>query len=177
MAHIGLKDFYYAKMVSDTSDTTVYETPTKIDGLIRVDITPSTQRNTLYGDNAPLATASSLSEVTVSIELADLPLQDKAALLGHDYTDGKLSAKASDTAPYVAIAFSSEKNTGDTRYVKLLKGMFAPSAMNYATRGNSVEFGTPKIEGSFVTRKSDGNWIFEEDSSDTTFAQTWFASI
>ena len=176
MAQIGLRDFYYAKMTSDSSDTTVYETPVRIAGLVNIEINPSVQKNTLYGDDSPMAVANSLSEITVRIELADLPLQDEAVLLGHEYSSDTMKAKASDTAPYVAIIFSSERHDGLIRYVKLLKGMFSPSTETYATRGNSVEFGTPKIEGSFVTRESDGQWILKRDS-DATLAETWFASV
>lgn len=177
MATIGLEKLYFAKMTSDDSDTTVYETPKRITGLINVDINPSIQKTTLYGDNAPLATASTLTEITVTVETADIPLTSAAELLGHSIESGTMIAKASDTSPYVAILFESEKSDGQIRYVKLLKGKFDESQETLNTRGQSIEYTTPKLTGAFVARTSDGAWKKVCDSSDTAIATSWYESV
>lgn len=182
MATVGLKNLYYAVMSADTASGVTYGTPVKIAGAINVDVNPTVNFSTLYGDDAPFASESSMSEISVSIETADLSLEDQAALLGNtiDSTTKELAQKASDTAPYVALMFESKKHNGNTRYVKLLKGKFAPTQETLQTRGESVEYTTPKLEGRFVAREYDGEWKRIADSDNTesaTIIASWYTSV
>ena len=171
MATVGLKNLYFAEVTADDDSSTTYGTPTKIAGAISVDIKPSLNTATLYGDDAPFATESSMTDIVVTIEAAELSVSNYNSLLGH--TGGV--AKASDVAPYVALLFESQKHDGQTRYVKLYKGKFSEAQETYNTKGESVEFTTPKIEGHFVARQSDGAWkeIKDAAAGDTT----WYASV
>lgn len=182
MATVGLKNLYYAIVSADTSSGVTYGAPVKIAGAINVDVNPTVNFSTLYGDDAPFASESSMSEISVSIETADLSLEDQAALLGNtiDSTTKELVQKASDTAPYVALMFESGKHNGNTRYVKLLKGKFAPTQETLQTRGESVEYNTPKLEGRFVAREYDGEWKRIADSDNTesaTIIASWYTSV
>ncbi len=87
----------------------------------------------------------------------------------------ELVAKSSDVAPYVALAFEANKHNGETRYVKLLKGKFAPSQETIQTRGESVEYATPKLEGRFVAREYDGAWRRMKDSAEAI--PSWYTAI
>ena len=179
MALVGLRNFYYATMTTEDTATTaaVYGTPKRIVGINSVDINPTINKATLYGDDTALATASSLGEIEVTIDIADLPIADLAALLGHTVTSGKMISKGSDSAPYVAIMFESEKHNGETRYVKLLKGKFSESQETINTRGDSIEYQIPQITGTFVSRTNDSAWKYTQDSTDTTVATSWYASV
>lgn len=182
MATVGLKNLYYAVLTSDTTSGVTYGAPKKIAGAIQVDFNPSVSNETLYGDDAPFATASSITDYTVNIESADLPLEDMAALLGHtvDSTTKQLIAKASDNPPYVAIMFEGPKHNGETRYVKLLKGKFAPSQETFQTKGESITYTTPSLEGHFVAREYDGEVRRIADSDNTESASVisaWYTSV
>ena len=182
MATVGLKNLYYAALSSDTSSGATYGTPVKIAGAVSVDINPSVNFATLYGDDAPFAADSSMSEITVTIESCDLTLEDQAALLGHtvNSTTKQLESKASDTAPYVALLFEAKKHNGNTRYVKLLKGKFAPTQETMQTKGESVTYTTPKLEGRFVAREYDGAWKRVADSDNTesaTLIAGWYSAV
>ena len=182
MATVGLKNLYYAKCTADSSSGVTYDTPTKIAGAVQVDINPTVNFTTLYGDDAPFASESSMSEISVTIETADLPIADHAALLGHtvDPTTKQLIAKSSDVAPYVALMFEANKHNNKTRYVKLLKGKFAASQETMQTRGESVEYTTPKLEGRFVAREYDGEWKRVADSDNTESSSviaSWYNSV
>ena len=85
MATVGLKNLYYAKNTKDDSTGVTYETPAKLGGAIQVDINPQISKNTLYADDAPFATASSMTEITVTIDTADIAPSVVAALGGHTY--------------------------------------------------------------------------------------------
>ena len=182
MATIGLKNIYYARVTGDSSSGVTYATPVRIAGAIQVDINPSISFNTLYGDDAPFAADSAMPEIAVTMETADMSLEDTAALLGHtvDPTTKQMIAKSEDKAPYVALLFEADKHNGQTRYVKLLKGKFAPTQETVQTKGESVNFTTPRLEGRFVAREYDGAWKRTADSDNTesaTVIASWYDSV
>ena len=185
MALVGLKNIYYAVISADTASdgttagSTTYGAPKKIGNAVSVDINPATQKNSLYGDDMAVATATSLGEVTVALETTDIPLEDQAILLGstYDSQSGTIISKSSDVAPYVGIAFESEKHDGGTRCVKLLKGKFAPSQETINTKGENVEYTVPKIEGTFVARQSDGGWKEVKDFATGASTAEWYATF
>lgn len=178
MAQIGLKNLYYAVMTIDAeTGAETYGTPKKIGHAVSIDIQPTTQTANLYGDDMAVATDIALQEITVTIETTHIPLEDQAALLGHTYTDGQLTAKMSDTAPYVALLFESQKHDGGIRCVKLLKGKFAPSQETINTKGENLDYQVPQLVGTFVSRQSDGAWKIVKDFAEGADTSSWYTSI
>lgn len=177
MAKIGVKKFYYAVCTKDDETGVTYGTPKRIVGLNTIDINPSVQRATAYGDDLPLETASNINEITVSFDSVYLPLEDKASLLGHTITDGVMISKTDDTAPYVAVMFESQQTQGAVQYEKLLKGKFAETQETFNTKGENIEYQTHGLEGSFVARAHDGQWRRTTVSTDTTLGTSWYASV
>lgn len=179
-ALIGLKDLYYATLTKDDGTGVTYGTPVKVAPAINAKITPSVSTEVLYADDGPAETAVALGEISVELETSDLPLEIQAALLGHtlDATAGVMTKKSTDTAPYVALGFKSQKSNGKYRFVWLLKGKFAPIEEEYKTKEDKVTYNTPKIKASFVKRSKDDVWqyIADEDSG-FTGASTWFTSV
>ncbi|QPA31627.1 major tail protein [Thermaerobacillus caldiproteolyticus] len=175
---VGLKDLHFAIMKDDET----YETPEKIAGAITAKISPSSNTETLYADDGPSETVTSLGEIKVEFEVKDIPLDIQAKLLGHTVnSDGVLIKQASDTAPYVAIGFKSKKSNGKYRYVWLYKGKFELPEQEYKTMEDKPAFQTPKVSGTFVKRDKDGLWqaIADEDSPNFTSekAASWFTSV
>ena len=78
MAKIGVRKLYYAICTKDDETGVTYGTPKRIVGLNTIDINPSVQTATAYGDDLPLETASSISDISVGLESVYLPLEDKA---------------------------------------------------------------------------------------------------
>lgn len=178
MAIIGLKNLFYAKCTQDDEQGIAYSTPTKMGGAIQMAVNPQIAKNTLYADDAPFATASSITDITVTLDVADLTAEVIADLGGHTIgANGEIIYGASDSPPYVAILGESEKQDGSTRYFKLLKGKFNETQETIQTKGEKVEFTTPKLEGSFVARKHDKKWKIILDSTDATVANSWYASV
>ena len=176
MALCGLKNLYYAVMTIGDNGTESYGTPKKIGHAVSVDINPTTETASLYGDDMAVATDTATKEVTVSIETTDIPLEDQAALLGHSYSNGTLTANMSDTAPYVALLFEAQKHDGGIRCVKLLKGKFAPSQETINTKGERLEYQTPSLEGTFVASAS-GAWKIIKDFEANASTASWYTSV
>lgn len=178
-ALVGLKDLYFAKLTQDDSTGVTYETPVKLAPAVTARITPQVETATDYGDDGPTETATSLGGVEVEIETTALPLDKQATLLGHTYQNGMLVKNAGDVAPYVALGFRSPKADGTELFVWLYKGKFSPVEMQLQTKGENVEFQHPTIQGTFVKREFDDNWMISGDSSDTSFqlVDEWFSRV
>lgn len=176
---VGLRDLYYAILTKDDSTGVAYQTPVKIAGAINAKISPKVESETLYADDGPSETATSLGEIDVELETKDLPLSAQAALLGHTISNGVLIKDADDVAPYVAIGFRSKKSNGKYRYVWLFKGRFETPEQEYKTAEDKPSFQTPKIKGTFIKRDYDGFWqaIGDEDETGFTAGNTWFNNV
>lgn len=190
---IGCDNLVYAVMTTEETATTdpVYETPVKAPGVMSLNINPNPSTETLFADDGPMETASTLGKIEVEIQKNSLTTEDKATLLGHQIMeDGTLVYGDSDVPPYVAIGFRSLKSNGKYRYVWLLKGMFSDPEDANETKGDSINFQSETINGQFVrlnksyVPKTGGKatrpWKMEldEDYSEISEAavQSWFTS-
>lgn len=181
MATIGLRDVHYAVLIGDTTSACTYEDPVRVVGAISANVNPNSSSATLFADDGPYDSSSTLGEIELELNMADIPPVHSNALLGHAYTNGVLVRKATDVAPYVALGYRSLKSNGAYRYTWLLKGKFSDGEQNNQTKGDSIEYQTPTITGSFVKRDYDDAWQVEADSDDTTINPTtitgWFTEV
>ncbi len=176
MALIGLKNLHYAVITIGTGGTETYATPQKIGEAVSVDINPSVQTASLYGDDMSVATDTTIREISVTIETTEIPLENQAELLGHTYAEGQMTANMSDIAPYVALLFEADKHNGGIRCVKLLKGKFAPTQETINTRGDSLEYQVPSLTGTFVA-KANGDWKKVKDFAKDADTASWYESV
>ncbi len=178
---IGLSDLHYAILTTDEVGSITYQAPVVIPGVINANINPNPSSGTLYADDGPAETYSNMGEISLELELKDLPLEVQAALLGHTITGGVLVRKSTDTAPYVAIGFKSMKTNGKYRFVWLHKGKFQLPEMGHQTKDDKVNFQTPKIKAIFLRRDYDNAWIkqTDEDHPDYTadIGTNWFTAV
>ena len=61
--------------------------------------------------------------------------------------------------------------------VKLYKGKFAPTQETINTRGESLEYQIPRLEGSFVARESDGAWKKVHDFLKNSPTDVWYQNM
>ncbi len=178
---IGLKELTYAKLKNDDETGVSYDAVKKIIGAINASIKPKSSSETLYADDGAADTVSALGETEVEFEVKDIPLAIQADLLGHTVKNGVLIKNASDIAPYVAIGFKALKSNGKYRFMWLLKGRFELLEENYETKGDKVNFQTPKIKGSFIKVDATGDWQYTGDEDETDFkpetGANWFKDV
>lgn len=182
MATIGLRDVHYALLKTDdaSSGTATYDAPVHVVGAISANVNPNTSSATLFADDGPYDTAATMGEITLELNMADIPDETQAKWLGHEYKNGMLIKKSTDVPPWVALGYRSLKSNGAYRYVWLVKGKFAALEEEYGTKGDSVEFKTPTINGSFVKRDCDDVWELKADSdakSPSSAIETWFTAV
>lgn len=177
---IGLRNVVYATLTTDpASGTATYATPKAIKGAISAKINPNSSNDTLFADDGPYETATTIGSISLALNVADLPLDAQAALFGHTLTaEGVLIRKSSDVPPWVAVGFKSLKSNGNYRYTWLAKGKFGLPEESNETRGDKINFQTPTTNGSFVKRVCDDEWERHIDEDTTGFTQamadSWF---
>lgn len=186
---IGCDNLVYALMTTEdtASAAPVYATVKAALGVISVNINPNASQETLFADDGPMDTATTLGKVDVEINKAELTTENKADLLGHQVdSNGGIVYGDSDVPPWVAIGFRTLKSNGNYRYVWLLKGKFTDPEDNNETKGDSINFQTDTIKGQFVklNKASTINskivrpWKYEMDGDNASASQTvmdsWF---
>lgn len=180
MSKIGVSKFHYAKQTTEdtASAPAVYGTPVAVPGLVSVNVETTSNTATLYADNGPYETASSLGDVNLTVNLADLPLSVQADLLGHTLSaGGQLDSKASDVAPYCAVMFEFLLGNGKKRCVKLYKGKFTEPADAGNTRGENVEFQTSEATAAFVQLKNNQMYKSVQDFDADASTDSWYATV
>ena len=183
MATIGLRDVHYAVLKTDTKEGATYEAPVLLTGAIAANVNPNTNSATLFADDGPYDSATTLGEIELELNMADIPAKHAAAMLGHTNKNGVLIKKAPDQPPYLAIGYRSLKSNGAYRYTWLYKGKFTDGEQANNTKGDSIEYQTPTITGAFVKRDFDDMWQAEVDSDDTALGEgtqiitNWFTAV
>lgn len=159
---IGLKNIHVALINSEGK----YQTPVKIANAISATVTPNVSTNTLYADDKASEIVDNFNDIDVELDVDDLSTEKYALLLGKTVkSDGVIVEKSTDSAPYLALGFESEKSNGETRYVWLFKGRFSIPSDSYSTKGENPEFATQSITGKFVPNDK-GEWRAKVDSDD-----------
>lgn len=178
---IGLDSIYYAILTKDEVTGVEYETPKRYQGAIQLTSTPTTNTATLYADDQASEVATSMGDITVTLNMKDLPASVAADLLGSEIDEnGVLLSSAQDNAPYVAIGFRSLKSDGTYRYVWLYKGKFQPEQTDIQTKGETPTFQTPTLNATFMPREYDKQWrarVDQGEGVDQTVIDGWFTQV
>lgn len=181
---IGLRNLVYAKLLTDPPPGTgpaTYDEVKPIAGAISAVLNPNGANATLFADDGPYEVASTIGEISLELNVADLPLEVQADLFGHELTEnGILIRRANAVPPWVAIGYKTLKSNGSYRYTWLAKGKFVEPEQSNQTKGDTIEFNTPTTVGNFVRRECDDEWIRQADEDapgfDPTLAANWFNS-
>ena len=175
----SLRNIHYALLTSDTAAGVEYAVPKPLVGAVNAKISPTSSQEKLWADDGVFDIANNLGDISVELELAELPLQAQATLLGHTYLDGVMAMKATDEPPYLAIGFMSRVSQSRFRFVWLYKGKFGLVQDEYATATDAAAWRNAKLTGTFVRRDYDGEWQVIADSGDAGFtgADFWFQAV
>ncbi len=193
---IGVSNFHYALMTAEETKTTLptYDTPISAPGLMSLNINPNSSIDTLFADDGPFETASTIGQIEVELQKNALSTANKVDLLGKTVdTKGGIISSDTDLPPWVAIGFKSLKSNGKYRYVWLYKGKFSDPEDNNETKGDSINWQSDTITGNFVKlmyEYSSGTgtdakilrpWKYEMDEDDTaadaTVISGWFSAV
>ena len=150
MAQIGLRHFKYSPIVDGK-----YTGVNKMVGAITSTPSLNLAEAELYADDTVVESVSEVTKGTLSLTVADDDDTIFAPLLGHSTSeDGEVLKSSDDVPPYVGFGRVLVKMVNGKRKYKaefFLKVKFKPFVTEGTTKGESIEFKTPTVEGTIYT--------------------------
>jgi len=148
MATIGLDRLYYAKITENENGEETYDTPVPLAKAITAELSVELAEATLYADDGAAEVVKEFQSGTLTLGVADIGVDAAGVLTGATLDDNKVLISASeDGGAPVAIGFRAKKANGKYRYFWLYRVKFGIPATNLQTKGDSITFSTPTIEG------------------------------
>ena len=182
MANIGLSNIWWANLTEAQDGTASYDGAKTLGKAVSASVSVSNNDAKLYGDDAIAESDTSFSNGTVTFGVTDDDDSIFAPLLGHTITDGEVVKKSTDNAPYVGVGRIVMKIVDNVYKYKaeiLTKVKFSEPSKDETTKGESVEFSTPSIEG-IVQTLADGTWnrgkTFLSKADALTYIQNFLGS-
>ena len=153
MATIGMDRLYYAKISEDENGEETYAVPVSLAKAISADLSVELAEATLYADDGAAEVIKEFTSGTLSLGVDDIGMTAAQELTGADIDDNGvlISASESEGSP-VAIGFRAMKPNKRYRYFWLYRVKFGVPATNLQTKGDSITFQTPTIEGTVMRR-------------------------
>ena len=175
MAQIGLRHFKWSPMDEDGKYTGVKEMAGAITATPSLNIAEAN----LYADDTLVESAKEFTNGTLALTVADDDDAVFAPLLGHTKTtDGEVFKGVEDIPPYVGFGRVIVKMVNGVKKYKaefFPKVQFKPFATEGQTKGESIEFRTPTVEGTIygvkVTVEQDTKVIYERHKTFDTDAE------
>lgn len=187
LATVGLDQLYYAKITEDNKGIETYATPVSLAKAIKADLSIELAEAVLYADDGAAYTIKDFKSGKLTLEVDDIGVTAAADLTGAavDNKGVLISAAESEAVP-VAVGFRAQKPDGRYRYLWIYRVKFGLPSTNFQTKGESVTFNTPSIEGTIMRRnKADARgkhpWkaeVTEGDAGvDAATITGWYAAV
>lgn len=188
MATIGLDKLYYAKIteVPGTGEET-YDTPVQLAKAMSAELSVELAEATLYADDGAAEIVKEFQSGTLTLGVDDIGASVASDLTGAVIDEnGVVISTSEDGGAPVAVGFRAKKSNGKYKYYWLYRVKFGIPSTNLTTKGDSIEFSTPTIEGTILRRnKVDGKgkhpWKAEVTEGDTSVsAETitgWYEEV
>ncbi len=184
MATIGLDNLVYAPITSDDDADEEYGEPKKLAKAMTASLSVELNEATLYADDGAAESVKEFKSGTLSLGIDNIGTQNAAELTGATVDkNGVLVSSDTDIAPYVAVGFRAKKANGKYRYFWLYRVKFGIPSSEMQTKGDSITFSTPTIDGTIYRRnKADSkgrhNWKAEVTNGEAGVSaetiKSWF---
>ena len=187
MATIGLDSLYYAKITEDQNGIETYGTPKVLAKAMTAELSIELIEAILYADDGASEVVKEFKSGSLSLGIDDI-----GSLVAQDLTGCKIDSnnvvvsRSEDGGSPVAVGFRAKKANGKYRYFWLYRVIFSVPATSLATKGDSITFSSPTIEGTVFRRnKLDSEnkhpWKAEVTEGDNgvsaSTAKSWFTSV
>jgi len=154
MATIGMDQLFYAKITEDAQGNETYGPPVKLARAMQGDLSLELAEAQLFADDGAIYVVKSFRTGTLSLGVDDIGVNVAADLTGSEVDDNGVLVSASENmGESVAIGFRAMKPDGKYRYFWLYKVKFGFPPVSVQTKGDSITFQTPTIEG-VVSRRN-----------------------
>lgn len=159
MAYLGLR---YPIIAKYNKSTNTYSNGFACGKAVSMNVTPNYVEGSLYGDDEQVESEKQFKNVSVSLGVTTMPAVAASTMFGHtvDSTTGKISYASSDEANYVGVGFVATKtdNGAKTYEANIITNVkFSEASVSYQTKGESITFATPTIDGVGIP-DANGEW-------------------
>lgn len=187
MATIGLDKLYYATIKENENGDETYGTPTPLAKAISAELSIELAEATLYADDGASEVVKEFKSGTLSLGVDDIGNAVASDLTGAVIDKNNVVISVSEgTSQPVAIGFRAKKSNGKYKYFWFYRVKFGIPATSLATKGDSITFSTPTIEGTIMRRnKVDTNnnhpWKAEvtegENNVSNDIITNWYKNV
>ena len=187
MATIGLDKLFYSKITEGENGDETYAAPVALAKAMTAELSVELAEATLYADDGAAEVVKEFQSGTLTLGVDDIGKSVAEDLTGAVIDEnGVLISASEDGGAPVAIGFRAKKANGKYRYFWLYRVIFGIPATNLTTKGESIEFSTPSIEGTVMRRnKLDGKnehpWKAEVNEDDTAVEASvisgWYTEV
>ncbi|MDO4503857.1 MAG: phage tail protein [Clostridia bacterium] len=187
MSTIGLDSLYYAKITEDANGDETYSSPIKLAKAMTAELSVELAEATLFADDGASEIVKEFKSGTISLGIDDIGVTAAQDLTGAKIDNNHVVVSTSDdSCEPVAIGFRAKKSNGKYRYYWLYRVKFGIPGASLQTKGDSITFSTPTIEGTVMRRnKVDGlnnhPWKSEVNEDDSSFSSStisgWFSEV
>lgn len=181
MANIGLTNIWYSPLTEANDGTAIYEGAKRLGKAVSCSVSITNNSAKLYGEDSLAESDTSFSNGTITLGVTDDDDTVFAELLGHTINNGEVVKAANDAAPYVGLGRIVTKMVNGAYKYKvefLHKVKFSEPSRDESTKGESIEFATPSIEGIIATLDdTNGTWNKAKEFTSKSDALTYLQSL
>lgn len=179
MAFIGLMNPYMARLVDE--ETKKYEDFFMCGNAMSVNITPNYNEAKLYSNNHLSEYVKEFKDGNMTLGTDRLPIEASKVCFGHEVSEDKseVTYKTDDSANYVGVGFYANEMVNNVRrYVATVvyKVKFGEASNEYSTKGDTIEFKTPNLEG-VIAGISSNEWKKTKVFDTADEADKWIKDI
>ena len=187
MATIGLDKLYYAKITEAENGEETYGKPVQLAKAMSADLSVELAEATLYADDGAAEIVKEFKSGKLTLGIDDIGSTVASDLSGATIdANGVIVSASEDGGTPVAVGFRAKKSNGKYRYFWLYRVKFGIPAANMATKGDSITFSTPTIEGTILRRNKPDTrgkhpWKAEVTEGDTSVTEetivNWYNEV
>ena len=187
MATIGLDKLYYAKITEAENGEETYEKPVQLAKAMSADLSVELAEATLYADDGAAEIVKEFKSGKLTLGIDDIGSTVASDLSGATIdANGVIVSASEDGGTPVAVGFRAKKSNGKYRYLWVYRVKFGIPAANMATKGDSITFSTPTIEGTILRRNKPDTrgkhpWKAEVTEGDTSVTEetivNWYNEV
>ena len=135
----------------------------KVGKAVSIDIEPQYAEASLFGDNTKAEYEKSFKSAKVTVGTTSLPVAAHTAMFGHavDTTKNTVTYKSTDSSGYIGFGIYTEEVVDGVHTFAAMwmpKVKFSDPKDSFETKGDSINYKTPSIEGEAL---ADDNMVWK----------------
>ncbi|MDF2609047.1 MAG: phi13 family phage major tail protein [Lachnospiraceae bacterium] len=134
-----------------------------------VQLTPSYASGKLYGGGVVTEDHTKITGIALKVDVNKVPIEVRAEIGGHDYTDGVLTTNKKDQPKEIAIGYEVEQTGDNVEVVWLLKGKAKPFGNSVQQTTDNINYSTDSIDIGFMPTVFTGDIKKDGDTANEAF--------